>query len=121
MKKITISLTVQELRILTQILNYALSAHELDKLRKEHLTIYLQLSCVYDFYAKLDKKNQEIAAFGFTPGKPVNVAMKRHEALAFYQLVNPDEGSESLLPAIPSTTESLILGIIGEIHKQFLV
>lgn len=121
MKKITISLTVQELNVLANILKYVLSTHEMDKLRKEYIAIYLMLSCIYDLYAKLDKRSQEIAAFGYTPGKPIKVTIKRNEALAFYELVNNNDDSESLLPSIPTTTESLIISIIGEIHKAFLV
>ncbi len=121
MNKLTISLTVQEVKIMANILNYVLTSHDINELRKNHLNVYLYLSCIYDFYTKLDKKNQEIASFGYTPGKPIKIALKRHEALAFYSLVNPsDEESDNLLPAIPSQTENLIQRIIGDIHKHYL-
>jgi hypothetical protein len=121
MNKLTINLTVQELKIMTNILNYVLTSHDINDLRKNHLNIYLYLSCIYDFYTKLDKKNQEVASFGFTPGKPIKIALKRHEALAFYSLVTPeDPEADSLLPAIPTQTESLIQGIMNDIHKHYL-
>lgn len=122
MNKLIISLSPQEVKILTHILELILTGTDLERLKKELLEHYLMFSCIHDLFNRLDTKTKEFQAFGYTPGKPVKVSFKRYEALAFFMLC--DDGiqeDQSYLPAIPDTTVSMIRSIRGDIHKHFLL
>ena len=121
MNKLVILLSPQELRILTGMLEYVLTDIEKRELCKNPL-LYLTLSGLYEFFTKLDSKRAEINAFGYTPGKDMRFTMSRTQALAFYCLTEGgDLGEESLLPAVPDSTISLVRGIVDEINKKFLI
>jgi hypothetical protein len=123
MNKLTLSLTPQEVKILTGILEYVLTGVDLKTLRTKNVEMFLRLACLHEFYNKMDKKNKELAAFGYTPGKDIKVIMRRFEALAFFLICNSSgaQDQDSYLPALPTVTELLITGINGDIHKHFLI
>lgn len=122
MNKLTLTLTPQDVKILTAVLEYALTSTDMKTLQRDNLEAFLALSCLHEFFNKLDKKNNEIQAFGYTPGKPVKVIMRRFEALAFFLICSTTTPSDgSFLPAVPNQTANLLREINGDIHKHYLV
>lgn len=121
MTKLTISLSVTDVKILASVLGHILTGTDVKTLKEKKHTDYLLFACVYDFFNKLDTKNKEMASFGAPVGK-VSFQLKRHEAIAFFFLCNSDdEEADSYLPAVPDYTANLINSIVAQIHRQFLV
>lgn len=121
MRKLNVILTPTDLDMLTQVLEYALTCNDMSTLKRQRLEHYLALSCLHEFFNKLDRKNNDIKAFGFPPGKSVRVPMSRSEALAFYIIcTSTSTDFYSFLPAVHITASNVLREINGAIHKQFL-
>lgn len=122
MNKLIVSLSPAEVKLLAEVLELVLTGTDLVELKKNRLDDYLLFSCVHELFNRLDTKKKELTAFGYTPGKPVKVSLKRYEALALFMLCNEAAPEEhNYLPAVPDRAASMIMGIRADIHKFYML
>jgi hypothetical protein len=122
MLKLPLNLGESELRALFVLLRGAMATYPIQEL-KTNPGDYLILSCLHEFYGKLENRVRDVQLFGLAQGKKVRLSLKRHEAIALLHLLGSERAADDA-PFLPALAEAsyeyaLVSALTAEINQAF--